>query len=158
MRLKRLQSQKLLSAYQASGLGVVVITTTQLDSTKPELRFCTGANPVHGVLEIRDDEDLWQWSRQEKGLNAFLRSTIPQKQFIIVIRWQTDLPEAQPLKTYLLMTWACYITNAVSRNTKIFLYISCNSLFCIQWNLCTYLKKFVFHSYFFHFHFITWRC
>ena len=38
----------------------VVITTAQLHSTKPELRFCTGSNPAGGVSEIRDDEDLWQ--------------------------------------------------------------------------------------------------
>ena len=38
--------------------GVVVITTAQLHSTKPELRFCTGSNPAHGISEIRDGEDL----------------------------------------------------------------------------------------------------
>ena len=38
--------------------GVVVITAAQLHSTKPELRFCTGSNPVRGVSEIRDGEDL----------------------------------------------------------------------------------------------------
>ena len=38
--------------------GVVVITATQLDSTKPELRFCAGSNPACGVPEIRDAEDL----------------------------------------------------------------------------------------------------
>ena len=38
--------------------GVVIITTAQLHSTKPELRFCAGSNPVHGVSEIRDGEDL----------------------------------------------------------------------------------------------------
>ena len=38
--------------------GVVVITTTQLHSTKPELRFCAGSNPAHGVSEIHDGEDL----------------------------------------------------------------------------------------------------
>ena len=38
----------------------VVITTAQLHSTKPELRFCTGSNPGGGVSEIRDDKDLWQ--------------------------------------------------------------------------------------------------
>ena len=65
--------------------GVVVITTAQLHSTKPELRFCTGWNPVCGVLEIRSGEDLWQWSRLEIRLNAFRRSTIPQKQLIIII-------------------------------------------------------------------------
>ena len=38
--------------------GVVVITTAQLHSTKPELRFCTGSNPARGVSGIRDGEDL----------------------------------------------------------------------------------------------------
>ena len=38
--------------------GVVVITTAQLHPTKPELRFCAGSNPAHGVSEIRDGEDL----------------------------------------------------------------------------------------------------
>ena len=37
---------------------VVAITTAQLHSTKPELRFCTDSNPARGVLEICDDEDL----------------------------------------------------------------------------------------------------
>ena len=45
--------------------GVVVITTAQLHSTKPELRFCTGSNPARGVSGIRNGEDLWQWSRLE---------------------------------------------------------------------------------------------
>ena len=62
----------------------MVITTAQLHSTKSELRFCAGANPAHGLSEIRDGEDLWQWSRLKIRLNAFLRSTIPQKQFIII--------------------------------------------------------------------------
>ena len=34
----------------------MVITTAQLRSTKPELRFCAGSNPARGVLEIRDCE------------------------------------------------------------------------------------------------------
>ena len=38
--------------------GVVVITTAQLHSTKPELRFCAGSNPARGVSEIRVGEDL----------------------------------------------------------------------------------------------------
>ena len=38
--------------------GVVVITTRQLQSTKPELRFCTGSNPTRGASEIGDGEDL----------------------------------------------------------------------------------------------------
>ena len=38
--------------------GVVVITTAQIHSSKPELRFCAGSNPARGVSEIRDGEDL----------------------------------------------------------------------------------------------------
>ena len=37
---------------------VMVITTAQLHSTKPEFRFCAGSNPANGVSEIRDSEDL----------------------------------------------------------------------------------------------------
>ena len=61
--------------------GIVVITTTQLHSTKPELSFCAGSNPARSVSEILDGEDLWQWSQLEIGLNAFYWSTILQKQF-----------------------------------------------------------------------------
>ena len=38
--------------------GVVVITTAQLHSTKPELRFCAGSNAARGMSEIRDGENL----------------------------------------------------------------------------------------------------
>ena len=65
--------------------GVVAITTAQLHSTKPELSFCTGSNPACGMSEIGDGEDLWQCSWLEIKLNAFCWSTIPQKQFIIII-------------------------------------------------------------------------
>ena len=37
---------------------LVVITTAQLHSTKPELRCCAGSNPACGLLEIHDGEDL----------------------------------------------------------------------------------------------------
>ena len=43
---------------ESVGRGVVVITTAQLDSTRPELRFCAGLNPDRDVLEIRNVEDL----------------------------------------------------------------------------------------------------
>ena len=56
----------------------MIITTAQLYS-KPELRFYTGSNPARDVSEIHDGENLWQWSRLEIRLNAFRRSTIPQK-------------------------------------------------------------------------------
>ena len=62
--------------------GVVDITTAQLHGTKPELRLCAGSNPTRGLSEIRDGDDLWQWSWLEIRPNAFGRSTIPQKQFI----------------------------------------------------------------------------
>ena len=35
----------------------VVITTAQLHSTKPELRFCAGSNSARSVSKIRDGED-----------------------------------------------------------------------------------------------------
>ena len=41
-----------------SSTSVVVITTAQLHSTRPDLRFCTGSNPAHGISEICDGEDL----------------------------------------------------------------------------------------------------
>ena len=40
-------------------------TNAQLNSLKSELRFCAGSNPARGLSEIRDGEDLWQWSRLE---------------------------------------------------------------------------------------------
>ena len=38
-----------------------------------------------GSAQARDGEDLWQWSRLEIRLITYRRSTIPQKQFIIII-------------------------------------------------------------------------
>ena len=38
--------------------GVVVMSTAQLHSIKPELRFCAGSNPAHGASDICDGEDL----------------------------------------------------------------------------------------------------
>ena len=62
--------------------GLEIITTAQVHSTKPEIRFCAGLHPARSVPEIRDCEDLWQCSRQDIRLNAFCRSAISQKQFI----------------------------------------------------------------------------
>ena len=81
--------------------GVVIITTVQLHSTKPELRFCTGSNPTHDKLEICNAEDLWQQPRLEIRLNTFCWSTIPQKQFIIIIYWWT----LKNLKISILKKW-----------------------------------------------------
>ena len=81
--------------------GVVIITTAQLHPTKPELRFCAGSNPARGVSEIPDGEDLWQRFPLELRLNVFRRSTIPQKQFIIIIigprQWDCCLVHYVPL-------------------------------------------------------------
>ena len=71
-------------SYYIWRLGVVVITA-HLHSSKHQLRLCTGSSPARGVSEIRDSEDLRQWSPLEIRINAFRRSTIPQKQFIIII-------------------------------------------------------------------------
>ena len=38
--------------------GEVVITIVQLQSTKPELRFCTGSHLAHGLLKACDFESL----------------------------------------------------------------------------------------------------
>ena len=38
--------------------AAVVITTVQLHSVKPELRFYAGSNPARDMSEIRDSEDL----------------------------------------------------------------------------------------------------
>ena len=70
----------------------MVITTAQLHSSKPELRFSAGSNQARGVSEIRDSQDLWQWSRLEIRLNAFRRLTMPQKPVnsiqIIFLHWK----------------------------------------------------------------------
>ena len=50
-----------------------------------QLSLNSDSNPARGVSEIRDGQDLWQWSWLEIRLKAFRRSTIPQKQFIIII-------------------------------------------------------------------------
>ena len=60
---------------------VVVITSTQLHSAKPELRFRAGSTPACNISEICDGENLWQWSQLEISLNAPRWSNIPQKQF-----------------------------------------------------------------------------
>ena len=58
--------------------GVVVITTPQLHSSMAELRF-QSQNVAHLTRE-----DLWQWYPLEIRLNTFRRSTIPQKQIMVV--------------------------------------------------------------------------
>ena len=73
------------------GTVVVVLTTAKLHSTKPEFKFWAGSNPTRSVSEIGDDENLWQWSQLKAKLNAFCRSIIQQKQFIIIIITEQNL-------------------------------------------------------------------
>ena len=102
---------------------VVVTTTAQLHSTKPKLRFYACSNPAHGVAEIRDGENLWQWPQLEIRLSAFRRSTIPQKQFLIIINslgWSGYLF----LWHFVLTIWgkrSCYTCYVMTRtwNVKI---------------------------------------
>ena len=65
--------------------SVAVIKTAELPSSKQELRFGAGSNSVCDLSQIRDGEDLCQWSLLEIRLNTFRWSTTPQKQFIIII-------------------------------------------------------------------------
>ena len=60
-----------------SRISVFRITTTQLHSTNPELKFCASSIPVHGMLDICDNKNLYEWSRLEKKLDAFSSSTFP---------------------------------------------------------------------------------
>ena len=54
-RVERMRPSLFFSTF----FTVVAITTAQLHSTKPELKFCVGSNPARGVSEIRDGEDLY---------------------------------------------------------------------------------------------------
>ena len=64
--------------------GIVVITTVELSSATLLFRFCAGSNISRGVWEFCYGEKLRKWFRLEERLNTFRRSTIPQKQFIII--------------------------------------------------------------------------
>ena len=55
------------------------MTTTQLHSKKLELRSCAGSKSACGVTKTPDGKDLCEWSGLEIRLNAFRRSSIPQK-------------------------------------------------------------------------------
>ena len=46
------------SVIKINHLGIAVILTAQLHSSKPELVFYTGSNPARGVSKIRDGENL----------------------------------------------------------------------------------------------------
>ena len=65
-----------------SGHSVVVITTVQLHSTKPELWFNAGSNPPRSMSEILQWWAFLTWSRLEIGLNVFRWLTISQKNLL----------------------------------------------------------------------------
>ena len=58
VHILKVEEKRMEEKEETDGYDVVVITAAQLHSTKPELRFCAGSNPAHGVSEIRDGEDL----------------------------------------------------------------------------------------------------
>ena len=104
---------------------------------KPELRFCADSNPVLGVSEIRDGEDLWQWSWLEIRLKAFRRSTIPQKQFIIIIINSSSSASKVTFSRPLVITIVCHVFfNSFKQNSAYSLFE--NSL---QQNVLSYTNQ-----------------
>ena len=75
----------LITRYLFWHRDVVAIANAYLHSAKLDLRFCVGSNPTCGVSKACGSENVWQWSWVEIRLNTFCRSTISQKQFIIII-------------------------------------------------------------------------
>ena len=111
------------------------------------------------VQILRDGEDLWQCSWLEISLNAFRRSTIPQKQFIIIIPPSSNVyvvnSEQCHCRLGSLNLFICKNQGLVQRQTpdvfckKDFLKISSNftgkqlcwSLFLIKLQACIFIKK-----------------
>ena len=83
------------------------------------IRLCAGSNYARCVSEIRDGEDLWQWSPLEIRLITFRRSTIPQKQFIIIFIIIKHLMSASlewaPLFS---LTWGALLKNSIQRGRR----------------------------------------
>ena len=85
--------------------------------TQLSLKIRTGSNPACGVSEIRYSEDFRQRQQLEIKLNAFRRSVISQKQFII------------SSSSFGIGLWHQYITNITYNRWKSFLpshYRSCS--------------------------------
>ena len=60
-KCKNLQLSSISSIFSwnlSHSRGVLVMTVGQFYSTKPELRFCAGSIPVHGVSKVCLGEDL----------------------------------------------------------------------------------------------------
>ena len=97
------------NSFYSGAVCAKVITTAQVHSTKPELRFCGDSNHACGVSEIHDGEDLWHWSRLEIRLNPFRRSTIPQKQFII-IAYNESFPWTRYFLKLRIVVFCCIVS------------------------------------------------
>ena len=77
---KTLKSKNLfLSNYTLWHCGEVVMTITQLNSPRPELKLCRASNSACGVLKICDGENFWQQYQLEIHINAFCWSTVLKK-------------------------------------------------------------------------------
>ena len=60
---------------------ITIMVCTILDSTKSELMYVVqGSNPICSILEIRNGEDLWQWSQLAEN-NIFVGQSfiLPKK-------------------------------------------------------------------------------
>ena len=57
-KIYTLTNYYIIKSYISGHRGAAVITTTQLHSKKSKLRFCKGSNPIRGMSEIYDDENL----------------------------------------------------------------------------------------------------
>ena len=123
-------------------------------STNPELRFCTGSNPAHGMLEIHDGEDLWQWSLLEIRLNTFCLSIISQKQFIKMEEYNCKFKQmnlwcnSHRISLYIILAYNETVINT-SRNIKN--QCTLQNLFAL-FPLCILLIKDTVKAYF------SWHC
>ena len=112
--------------------SVMVLTTAQYHSTKPELRFCTGSNPARGGSEICNDEVLWQWSpagNKTKGL--FLINHTTKKIHHLIkkhVKYEVNL-EDQSKRTSLLKNKNFFIKNIMTRNNFIYGYTPSHQLY-----------------------------
>ena len=116
--------------------GVVFITTAQLYSTMPELRFCACSNYAHSVSEICNDENLWQCSWLEMKFNAFRWSTLPQKQFIIIIIIIIIINRATTITITDTKLYVPVITSSTQYSVKLLQQIKSWFKLKTSWNKC----------------------
>ena len=106
-----------------------------------QLNLNSGSAQVQALLsawQTRDGENLWQWSRLEIRLNTFRRSSISQKQFIIIIiiTFEGTLYSTIFIKKTISigqMFWFWRIKNTVSKSDFNEALIPCNELQFFDW-------------------------